>query len=319
MRINRRLLYTGVFLLALGAVLVTADLAALNAAVLGDVLRLWPVALIAIGAGLALRRTQFGVPGGLLAVALPGVLVGSALAVAPRFAEDCGARNEPVPVAAQQGVFSGPARVDIRSGCGILRVQTRPGSTWTLDARNSAGRAPVVEATGIALVVDARYEDGLDALDDGRDDWTVSLPARHLAEVAVLVSTGHGDVRLPGARVGRLMVTANAAHLVVDAGRSVVDALDGAVNVGALEITLPDADLTGSLRVNAGELRLCTPPGLGLRLTTRGSPREVEIAGVEVHETGYQSPGYASAVHHADLQVSVKFGAVKINPIGGCK
>ena len=56
MRLNRTLLYTGVFLVAIGSAVVAADL--LSTAALIDLLRLWPVAVIAIGLGIALRRTQ---------------------------------------------------------------------------------------------------------------------------------------------------------------------------------------------------------------------------------------------------------------------
>ena len=76
MRVNRRFLYWGVFLVALGGVLVVVDLGAIAPAVIVDVLRLWPLALVAIGLGLVLRRTRFSVPGGMLAAAAPGLLLG---------------------------------------------------------------------------------------------------------------------------------------------------------------------------------------------------------------------------------------------------
>ena len=49
MRINRTLLYTGVFLAAIGAAVIVADFAAVATPALIDVLRLWPLALIRSG------------------------------------------------------------------------------------------------------------------------------------------------------------------------------------------------------------------------------------------------------------------------------
>ena len=80
----------------------------------------------------------------------------------------------------------------------------------------------------------------------------------------------------------------------------------------------PASDLTGSLRVGAGELRICAPPGLGLRVTSRGVAGGVVVNGLDQAGSDWQSPDYASATHRADLTVRATFGAVEINPIGGC-
>jgi hypothetical protein len=91
MRLNRTLLYTGVFLLAVGSAIALADLGQLTTAALTDALRLWPLAVIAIGLGIALRRTQASLATGLLAAALPGLILGGALVTAPRLATERGA------------------------------------------------------------------------------------------------------------------------------------------------------------------------------------------------------------------------------------
>ena len=90
MRVNRGLLYTGVFLVAIGSVLVAADVGAIDTARLTDAMRMWPLAVIAIGASLVLRRSGFSLQGGMLAAALPGLLLGGAIAIAPTYVPDCG-------------------------------------------------------------------------------------------------------------------------------------------------------------------------------------------------------------------------------------
>ncbi|MFL5755940.1 MAG: hypothetical protein ACJ77N_06525 [Chloroflexota bacterium] len=94
MRVNRRFLFSGVFLVAVGGVLVAVDLGAIDPANLEQVLLLWPVAVLAIGVGIVSRRTQLGLPAGMVAAAAPGLLLGGALAVGPRLAADCGGRGD---------------------------------------------------------------------------------------------------------------------------------------------------------------------------------------------------------------------------------
>ena len=94
MRLNRTLLYTGAFLAAIGVALLAADFAPLETDALIGVLRLWPLALVAIGVGIALRRTRLSVASGLLAAAAPGLVLGVAMAATPRLAIERGYWDE---------------------------------------------------------------------------------------------------------------------------------------------------------------------------------------------------------------------------------
>jgi hypothetical protein len=94
MRLNRTLLYTGVFLVAIGGAFTAADLGPFTTAALIDVLRLWPLAVIAVGLGIALRRTQISLASGLLAAAVPGLILGGAMALGPRLAVERGYWDE---------------------------------------------------------------------------------------------------------------------------------------------------------------------------------------------------------------------------------
>jgi hypothetical protein len=90
MRLNRTLLYTGVFVTAVGVALLAVDVGQVDTASLIQILGLWPLAVIAAGVGLVVRRTPLSLVGGLLAVALPGLLLGGILALGPRLAVDRG-------------------------------------------------------------------------------------------------------------------------------------------------------------------------------------------------------------------------------------
>ncbi len=319
MRVNRRFLYWGILLVALGGVLVAADLGAVDTPALTDALRLWPLAIVAIGLRLVLRKTRWSLAGLMLAAALPGLVLGAAFAVAPRFAGNCGARGEVANAATTEGTFDGPATVFVRSGCGSLIVTTAPGGAWKLNAGNTAGRTPAVDSSARSLSIDATGDRSRNFLDAGRDSWDLTLPTTDLDELSMVVTAGRGQISLAGTRIKQLALTVNAAEAVVDASAASVADLSAVVNVGSLSLTLPAAsDLTASLRVGAGELRICAPPGLGLRVMSRGVAGGVIVNGLDQDESNWQNPEYASATHRADLTVRATFGAVEINPIGGC-
>src|SRR5258706_9262519 len=124
MRVNPLFLYWGIFFVAIGGILVASDLRAVDTPTLTDVLRLWPLALVAIGLSIVLRRTRLSLPGLMLAAAVPGLVVGGALAGAPRFVRDCRARGVPPSVAGKKGTFGAAATGTVRRGCRALKVKT---------------------------------------------------------------------------------------------------------------------------------------------------------------------------------------------------
>ena len=79
-----------------------------------------------------------------------------------------------------------------------------------------------------------------------------------------------------------------------------------------------DGDLVGSVRVNAGDVDICYPAELGLRVVTRGAMDHVVVRGDDQGGGVWISPNYRSAAHHADIDIRSTFGAVEFNPIGGC-
>ncbi len=319
MRVNRRFLYWGILLVALGGVLVAADLGAVDTPALADALRLWPLAIVAIGLSLVLRKTRWSLAGLMLAAALPGLVLGAAFAVVPRFAGNCGARGDIATVATTEGRFDRSATVFVRSGCGSLNVTTVPGNGWRLNAGNTTGRTPKIDSSAQSLSVDATSDRDRSFLEAGRDSWDLTLPTTDLDELSMVVTAGRGQISLAGARIKHFALTVNASESVVDASAASIADVSAVVNVGSLSLTLPAAsDLTGSLRVGGGELRICAPPGLGLRVMSRGVAGGVIVDGVDQQESNWQNPEFASATHRADLTVRATFGAVEINPVGGC-
>ena len=147
MTVRHRFLYLGVFLVAVGGVTLAAqgDLFGSDAA--AQALRLWPVVLIALGAGLLLHRTRFGLAGGLVAAAMPGLLLGGALVAAPRLVPECSGGVAPGSVVSRQGTFDGPATVDLTFACGDLSVVTAPGPGWEIQTGDSGATTATVASS----------------------------------------------------------------------------------------------------------------------------------------------------------------------------
>jgi hypothetical protein len=304
MLVNRKFLYVGVFLVAIGGVLVVADVAVAEVAPIRDALQLWPLAIVAIGVGLALHRTPFSLPAGLLAAAIPGLVLGGGFALAPRIAADCGANGAPSSVTTEQGVFDGQARVSVDAGCGSLVVSTAPGDGWRFEADNTTSRAPIVEASSRSLTIEAQGRTGWQRAGMARDAWRLTLPTTPIEALSVELNAGEGRIELAGAHVANLSSTMNA---------------------GMLSILLSaESDMVGSIEVNAGALQVCAPSELGLRVRHTGALSGISINGADLTDpdeagTDWQSPNYDSATNHADLDIDVNLGSVEINPIGECK
>jgi hypothetical protein len=84
MTVRRGTLYVGVFLIAAGTVMLGVAAGVLDAAAVADtVATLWPLAVIALGVGLVLRRTRVGLGAGVVAALLPGLALGASIVALP--------------------------------------------------------------------------------------------------------------------------------------------------------------------------------------------------------------------------------------------
>ena len=84
MTVRRRTLYAGVFLVAAGAVTLGAAVGVLDAnAVANAVGALWPLAVIALGVGLVLRRSRAALGAGVVAALVPGLALGASIVAVP--------------------------------------------------------------------------------------------------------------------------------------------------------------------------------------------------------------------------------------------
>ena len=321
MAIHRRFLYAGLFLVAVGGVLVTADITGVNEPWLRDALRLWPIALIAIGLAIVVRRTSVALPAGMLAAVAPGLLIGGSMVAGPRVAFACSDLAPAGPTFTQEGVLSPTeGTVSIATGCGTSTISTAPGTAWRITAASTDAREPEVffDATEVSIESPARGGRQL-LLGNRREDWTITLPST----IQALSLSSHAntmDVQLAGATIGAVVVEADAAAIRVDATGATIDELDVQADFGTVSIVLPNTpQLSGYLNVDVGALRLCQPVGADMTVAFQGDgPREVSIGGQPWSADQWTSQTALGGANQIDLVVDATFGSVDINPIGGC-
>ena len=319
MKVNRRFLNWGVFLVAAGAVMLLAQSGAIDREAVAQALGLWPVVVIALGLGILLRRTRFGLPGGMLAAAMPGLLLGGLVVAAPQLAPGCGDVG-PVSFATQQGTFGGAAAVDLTLACGDLTVTTTPGNGWLLQAGNATGPAATVDASADRLSVTSTNQRRPFGFVRGGDAWRLSLPSASALDLAAEVNAGRGRFDLADAQLGNVWLAVNAGELRVDLTGATVAHLSMRVNAAAAWLRLPAGqDTNADLSVNAGALRICAPSEVGLRVHQAGVLSSFTDTGLVRSGDTWESPGYSMANHHADVTITANVGSVDVNPMGGCQ
>jgi hypothetical protein len=86
-------------------------------------------------------------------------------------------------------------------------------------------------------------------------------------------------------------------------------------------VTLPAANMTGDVSVNAGSAEVCVPAGVALRITTGGNPLgtyDLEGQGLQQNGNTWSTPGFGSATTRIVLNLDANLGSITLNPENGC-
>ena len=326
MAIHRRFLYAGLFLVAVGGVLVAAEITGVNEPWLREVLRLWPLAVIAIGLGVVVRRTRFSLPAGVLAAVAPGLLIGGTIVAGPRAGFECGHNASPTRTFVREGEFGGPAFVErsasisLSAACGSTTITSSGGNGWSISAGSTDGREPEVSADKLNLEIRSPGRGGRQLLlGDRREDWDVKIPTTPITGLSLTANGNTVNATLPGVDIGTVAIEGNLSTIRFDATDAQIGELDVEINLGSATIVLPASRLLGGhLDVNGGNLRLCQPPRTAMTVAFANTDMaEVSVAG-QPWTADVWSGGNVLASSVIDLTVDATFGSVEINPIGGC-
>ena len=197
MRIDRRLVGFGLFLVTVGIVMIAMRQGLIPDETARRAWNLWPLLLIGTGLSMILAGRPGAAIGGLVVAVTLGAMVGGfastgSIGICTGRAGDSGAANAPD----QGGDFGATAQVRIEQACGDLDVTTMAGSSWA--AGLSAGdRAPTVSATASALRISSPSSGLFDT--GGATAWRVALPQVPTIDLDVTASAG--EARLAPARI----------------------------------------------------------------------------------------------------------------------
>ncbi len=317
--VNRKFLYWGVFFVAIGAVLLAAQGNLISGDGVAPALALWPVVIIALGLGLVLRRTRVGMAGGVIAAALPGLLLGGLVVAAPNVTPPGCHVVEPSAYTTRQGTFGSQARVTIDLSCGDLVVAAGSGSDWQIDMGDTGVPAPRIDAAGDLLSIRSTSRRSPFTLDNG-DVWHLTLPDAPRIDLSGTINAGSGRFDLAGMQLGALDLDVNAGTASVDLTGATLDTLTLHVNAGSANVQLAGStDTTATIDANAAKVGVCVPAGVGIRVDQKVVLGSTELNGLVRVGDAWQSPDYDTATHHANVTLTVNVGSVDINPEGGCK
>lgn len=320
MRVDRRVLNWGVFLVAVGAV----PLAAREGLIPGGISwgDLWPLIVIGAGLGLLLRATPAAGAGGLLIALTFGLIIGGAITGTGDLgfsSLSCGSSGRSFPTAG--GTFDAQAvSVDLSPACGSLDVTVGDPTAWSVSGTSGDGQPPPIDAGSDRLSVRGSPNGLFNVFGDG-GAFAVRLPSQPTIDLSTTVNAGHATLALGRARVTGLDLTVNAGQAIVDLGAGAAAHLSTTVNAGSARITLPAGGADGSATVNAGELLLCAPAGMAVRIETSGALGSYDLAGSGLVQSGstWQTPGFDAATTRIDLSTTANAGRIALNPAEGCR
>jgi hypothetical protein len=311
------LLFWGLFLIPLGGVPLLVRAGVLDANLVADAWRLWPLLLVALGLTLILGRTRAGVLGTIVAALALGSVAGGALASSTPWIGNvggCGATASATDQHTERsGTFAGPATVGLEMDCGTLDVSMRPGNDWHLLA-DHRGDPPRIDQTVDTL--DVRSPNGFG---NRRQEWQIELSSDQTKILRLTANAGSGTLKLAGATLDTLKADLNAGDLRFDATDARISQADLSVNAGRMRIRT-GTDFHGSLSANAGQIEVCAPPDASLRIRVQEQltfAHNLDDRGLSRSNDVWTRSG-TSTGGLVDIDVQGNAANLTLDPDGGC-
>ncbi len=323
MRIDRRLLSWGLFLIIVGMIplLVRSDY--LAADVVDDWPSLWPLLLIGWGLGLILRRTPGEWLGSAISVTVLGTMVGGLMATGfggfPAFGA-CGDGTAATSFGDRSGTLSDSGRISVEFNCGTLAMRAVDGSDWSVGGKGPDGKGPVIEASAGRVVIKARDEDFRGFI-DASSSWEVGVPRAPIVDLGVTLNAGEGTVDMTGANLDAMNMTLNAGSLTFRlAEAAALASVNGTVNAGSATLDLPGSVTDANLTLNAGSMIVCLPAGTPLRVTWNGTlgSNNFDSLGLDKIDDRHWMTDALSSAAALELDVSANAGSFTLTLGGSC-
>jgi hypothetical protein len=319
MRVRHGLLFLGLFLIPLGGVMLLVRAGVVDSDRLTEAWRLWPLILIGLGIAIVLGRSRMAVVGTAIVALVLGSLAGAAISGSDGWIgalSDCGGTSRATDEHLRRdGSFDlgADVRLDLRCGSVVLATTGEPG--WRLDAAHR-GPAPLVDSSASRL--DVRVPGGGG---DRRNDWAVDLPGATVGSIDLTANAATAGLDLAGARLTSLEADMNAGDLRVDAASGTVDQIDLTMNAGRIRLATGSSALRGEVSVNAGAFDLCVPDGVGLQLEVTDQLTFVHnLASRGLGQSGRRWTRAATNLGQViTLSIEGSAASFTLNPAGGCR
>jgi hypothetical protein len=313
MRPRRGYLFWGIFFILLGGIPLAARQGWIDASRWGEIGRLWPLIIIAVGVVILLSRTQLALVGTIVAAIVLGGVAGAALAGGSRFGDCLPGGPTTLAQTSESGSLSGPSSVDLQLVCGSLDLAGVRGARWSIDASYRA-TPPQITATGTSLTVRTPQDSSR------RQEWKLTVPTDRLERLRVQSNAAEATLNVSGVALASLEIEANAGDVSVFAGEGSIGRLRVIMNAGRARLTLAEPLDGGQLSVNAGAIDLCVPPTAELSLdvaeqltfATNLEDRHLTKSGTGWHRAGSGGPTIA-------LKIEGNAASFTLNPSGGCR
>jgi hypothetical protein len=316
-RVRRGLLFWGLFFLALGGIPLLVRAGLIDANVVAGAWRLWPLLLVALGLTLILGRSRAGVLGTVVAALALGAVAGGALAASAPWIGNVGGCGSSASASDQHtersGTFAGPATVTLDMDCGTLDVGMRSGSDWHILA-DHRGDPPTIDSK-----VDALDIHSPDVFGNRRQAWQIELPSDQTRTIDITANASSGKIVLAGATLDTLKAQLNAGDLRFDATEARISQADLSINAGRMRIRT-GTDFHGSLSANAGQIELCAPPEVELRIRVQEQltfAHNLDERGLSRSADVWTRPGSSNG-GLVDIDVQGNAANLTLDPDGGC-
>lgn len=325
MRIDRRLLGWGLFLIIVGAIPLLVRAGYLDRDLIREWPSLWPLVLIGWGLGLVLRRTPVEVLGSAISVTVLGIMVGGLIATGfagiPSFGA-CGDGTKASAFQSSSGTFTDSGRITVEFNCGSLSLKAVDGSDWSVAGKGPDGKGPIVEANAGRVTIKARTDE-FRGFTDASSTWEIGVPRTPVIDLGVTLNAGEGTVEMPGSNLDALNMTLNAGSLTFRlAGAAALATVNGSVNAGSATLDLPGTVTDANLTLNAGSITACVPASTPLRITWNGTlgSNNFDSLGLDKVDNQHWVTNGLNAANdpHLELDVSANAGSFTLKMGGSC-
>jgi hypothetical protein len=327
MSTRRRYLGWGVFLICVGIVPLAYQAGLIDIAGLGQVVRLWPLIVIAIGMGIALRASRYRGLAGVLVAGVLGLLVGASLAGGVSTIGGCtgSQSSDGTPFNdsgdASSGAPNEPLRVNVDVSCASFTASSAGTSNWTVSG--TADQAPLVTADPGHIDLQSAGTSRIPFVSRG-ETWNAQLPAQ-IALAYFKFNASSATLNLGPGEIDMFSLDLNAGDADVDLSK--VDLSHGPINAtlnaASAKVVLPSSGTgaTGTVHVNAASLDLCANPSLALSVRYDGTLSSDNFAAAGLSKNGdtWTTAGYSTAAAHVDLNLNANVSTVNIDRSGECQ